>query len=127
MKTFVLEGTEQLKANLSKIDTKLRTEASIKAVSAGAFQIMNRARINAPVKTGALRNSMMVTPRMNGSTAEAEISVNVVYARIQEYGGHAGRHGSVYIEGKHYLENALHSEAPGAVRAMSAVIEGYLK
>ena len=122
-----LEGTEQLMQNLKRIDSGIRSDVALKAVTAGAIQIENRARINAPVLTGALRNSASTIAKNTGNGAEAEIGFRgLAYARIQEFGGRAGRHGSVLIKGKHYLENAINSEKGNAVSAMSNVVKAYL-
>lgn len=126
--TVELEGTEELLRNLSRISSDIRGEVARKAVNAGGIQIENKARINAPVKTGALRNSVTTIARNTASGAEAEIGFRgLVYARIQEFGGRAGRRHSVTIRGKHYLEKAIESEKGRAVDAMSAVVRAYLE
>lgn len=73
------------------------------------FDIANRARDIAPYKTGALSNSIRV--ENNGDFVEVIAggksgNRNVPYARIQEFGGYAGRNHSVRITGKHYMERA---------------------
>lgn len=126
--TVQLEGTEELLANLRRIDSDIRTNVAVKAVNAGGIQIENKARINAPVKTGALRNSVTTIARNTASGAEAEIGFRgLVYARIQEFGGRAGRGHMTVIKGKHYLERAVESEKGRAVDAMSAVVRAYLE
>ena len=123
-----LKGADKLIANLNKIDADLRGLVGLQAVNAGAIQIENKARINAPVLTGALRNSVSTIAKLNGNKAEAEIGFRgLAYARIQEFGGRAGRNHSVYIEGKHYLERAIQSEQGLAVQAMGDVIAQYLR
>ena len=125
--TVELEGTDELLRNLNRISGDLRGAVALKAVNAGAIQIENKARMNAPVKTGALRNSVSTIAKQTGNGAEAEIGFRgLVYARIQEFGGRAGRNHSVYIEGKHYLERAINSEKGLAVKAMGDVISSYL-
>lgn len=126
--TVKLEGTEELLRNLQKIDSNIRGSVALQAVAAGAIQIENRAKINAPVLTGALRNSASTVTKMEGGKAVAEIGFRgIVYARIQEFGGRAGRHHSVTIKGKHYLENAINQEKGSAVNAMSAVVRSALE
>ena len=125
--TVELEGTDELLRNLNRISGDLRGTVALKAVNAGAIQIENRARINAPVLTGALRNSVSTIAKQTGNGAEAEIGFRgLVYARIQEFGGRAGRNHSVVIRGKHYLERAINSEKGLAVKAMSDVVSAYL-
>jgi len=141
--TVELEGTEELLDNLSKISADIRGEVAVKAVNAGGIQIENKAKINAPVLTGALRNSVRTIARNTPNGAEAEIGFRgLEYARIQEFGGtisarnrkyltFRGKYGwarvkSVKINGKHYLERAIESERGRVVDAMGAVIRAYL-
>lgn len=123
-----IKGANKLIANLNRISAELRGMVAVQAVNAGAIQIENRARMNAPVLTGALRNSVSTIAKQTETGAEAEIGFRgLVYARIQEFGGHAGRNHSVYINGKHYLERAIKSEQGLAVQAMGDVIAQYLR
>lgn len=123
-----LKGADKLTAKLKQIDTDLRGLVALQAVNAGALQIENKARMNAPVLTGALRNSASTIAKNTPNGAEAEIGFRgLAYARIQEFGGRAGRNHSVYIQGKHYLENAIKSEQGLAVQAMGDVISSYLR
>ena len=137
-----LEGTDELLRNLAQINSNIRDEVAVKAVRAGALQILNKAKDNAPVLTGALRNSPIVTAESKRNGAEAVIAFRRKYARIQEFGGtiHAKNakclrfrykgkwvmKKSVTIKGKHYLGNAIESEKGQAVTAMGAVIRSYL-
>lgn len=73
------------------------------------LDIRNRAKFNAPYKTGALSNSIRALP--NGDIVEVIAGgsfggKDIRYAAIQEWGGRAGRNHSVYIEGRHYMERA---------------------
>ena len=138
-----LEGTKELLANLKRIDSDIRGEVARKAVHAGAENIKGQAVINAPVLTGALRNSAIVTSSNEGGNAEALIKFRREYARIQEFGGTITaknkpylvfkvggkwvRKKSVKINGKHYLENAINSQKGAAVKAMGDVINQYLE
>ena len=123
-----LKGADKLIANLNKIDADLRGLVGLQAVNAGAIQIENKARMNAPVLTGALRNSASTISKQTATGAEAEIGFRgLVYARIQEFGGRAGRNHSVYIEGKHYLQNAIDTQQGLALQAMGDVISQYLR
>ena len=122
-----LKGADKLTAKLKQIDADLRGAVALQAVHAGALQIENKARMNAPVLTGALRNSASTISTMTATGAQAEIGFRgLAYARIQEYGGYAGRRRTAFITGKHYLENAIKSEKDLAVKAMGDVISFYL-
>lgn len=123
-----ITGMDQLVANLRKVDGEIRGAVALKAVTDGAIQIENQARINAPVLTGALRNSVSTISKQIGNGAEAEIGFRgLAYARIQEFGGRAGRHHSVVITGKYYLDRAIKSESGAAFDAMANVISSYLR
>ena len=140
-----LEGTEELLRNLAKIGSDIRDDVAVKAVTAGAEQISGRAKDNAPVLTGALRNSAVVEGRNQGGKAVAEIIFGrgLRYARIQEFGGtitaknkpylvfqYKGKWAkkkSVTIKGKHYLGNAIEQEKGSAVDAMASVIRHFLE
>lgn len=126
--TVEIEGADQLLSNLRKIESTMRGAAALQAVKEGAMVIENRAKINAPVLTGALRNSASTYAKNTGDGAEAEIGFRgLAYARIQEYGGLAGRHHSVLITGKHYLENAINQERGAVASTMQSVIKSYLE
>lgn len=74
------------------------------------FDVAARARHRAPVKTGALNNSIRVTERGNEVLVVAGGSFagkTIAYARIQELGGWAGRNHSAYIKPKHYLRGGF--------------------
>lgn len=133
-----IEGADELIRNLQKIDASIRNDVAVKAVTAGAIQVGNKARMNAPVKTGALRNSAgysltsytntrVDTSVVNGQ-AEAEVGFRgLAYARIQEFGGMAGRNHAVKIRGKHYLQRAINSEKALVEKAMADVIRHFLE
>lgn len=123
-----IKGADKLTAKLKQIDAEMRGLVALQAVTAGAIQIENRARMNAPVLTGALRNSVSTIAKQTSTGAQAEIGFRgLAYARIQEFGGRAGRNHSVYIEGKHYLQNAIDTQQGLALQAMGDVISQYLR
>ena len=138
-----LQGTEELINRLKQIDSTIRNDVAVRAVNAGGIQIENKAKINAPVLTGALRNSASTSARLNGSQAEAEIGFRgLKYARIQEFGGtitaknvpylkfkykgHWVQKKQVTLKGKHYFEKAIKEASGTAVQAMAGVINSYL-
>lgn len=92
------------KAKFSGIETK-----AVKGLLRMGYDIANQARRNAPYLTGALSNSI----RVEENAGEVEVIAggkaggkDIRYAAIQEFGGRAGRKGSVKITGKHYMERA---------------------
>ena len=139
-----IEGMDELVSNLHKVNADIRGAVALKAVNAGAIQIQNRARINAPVRTGALRNSVSTISKQTGNGAEAEIGFRgLAYARIQEFGGTIyaknkpylvyrvngqwRKSKSVTIKGKHYFERSINHASGDARDAMADVISSYLR
>jgi len=55
------------------------------------------------VRTGRLRASILVDTRRTGKKVIGEIGTNVVYARIHEFGGRAGRGRKVKIPKRPFL------------------------
>lgn len=97
----------KVKWNSTKIN--LMEQKAIQGLFRMGTDLANLARANAPYKTGALSNSIRVRP--NGAIVEviaggAMGGRDIRYAAIQEFGGRAGRHHSVHINGKHYMERA---------------------
>jgi len=142
--TVEIQGMDQMVSNLRKIDGDIRGAVALRAVNAGAAQIEDKARMNAPVLTGALRNSASTISKQIGNGAEAEIGFRgIPYARIQEYGGTIRARNkpylvyrvggqwrkskSVTITGKHYLERAINEASGNARDAMADVISSYLR
>ena len=66
------------------------------------FDVASRARFNAPVKTGALRNSIRVAPEGRDVYIIAGSS-RVPYARRREY------ENNLHPETKHYMHRAFES------------------
>lgn len=92
------------KVKIGGIETK-----ATKGLLRMGYDIANQARRNAPYLTGALSNSI----RVEENASEVEVIAggkmggkDIRYAAIQEFGGRAGRNGSVKITGKHYMERA---------------------
>ena len=90
--TVELRGTEQLQRNLSALGKKMQGPAAVRIVTAGAYQIMNHARLNihevfSRHQSGGLANSISVEAEQNGQGAVAQVIPHKVYARIQELGG----------------------------------------
>lgn len=70
-------------------------------LSQSANNIMNDAKSNAPVLTGALRSGIVVTKIADGYMVYASVD----YSRYQEEGTSRG------IKGKKYMESAMIAEA----------------
>lgn len=98
------------------------------AISEGvliAFESISRdvarvAAANAPYKRGHLRSSIVWdTWQAGNGIVEATVGSNLVYARIQEFGGYTGRGYRSFIRPKLYLT--------GAVEAMEPQIPGRIE
>lgn len=63
------------------------------ALKAGAMIVQNEAKARAPKRTSALRRSIIVEVRRNGTTIEARIGPTVEYGKYIEYGT------GIYAEG----------------------------
>ena len=90
--TIQLQGTDQLRRNLAQLGRKMQGPAAARIVSAGAYQIMNHARLNihrtfSKRQSGGLTNSLSVEAEVKGQGAVAHVIPHKVYARIQELGG----------------------------------------
>ena len=103
------DKTVSVTLNFNQAAVKSITNKAVAAVLRMGYDIANQARRNAPYKTGALRNSI----RVEENDGVVEIIAggkmggkDIRYAAIQEFGGNAGRNGSVHIRGKHYMQNA---------------------
>ena len=145
-----IEGEDKLRAKLNQIAASMRGQVSKEAVHAGGLQVQNNARLNihstfSRHQTGGLSNSIKTESKIAGDSAEAEISVNKVYARIQELGGtivpkkaggwlvwrdpdsgqvHRAR--SVTLPKRPYLEPAITEHQSDILTAMEKVIDAYL-
>lgn len=130
--------------NLQKIKADIRKDVAVKAVNAGGIQIENKARMNAPVMIGNLRNSAHTISRKTREGAEAEIGFRgLAYANIQEFGGTIRARNKPYltfringrwirkkqvtIHGKHYLERAIQETPKFVIDAMGDVVKRYLE
>lgn len=68
-----------------------------------------------PVDTGTLRRSITFALVSSTGKLQGAVGSNVVYAAIHEFGGRAGRGGSVNIKGKNYLGRAVEQSRPAIV------------
>lgn len=149
--TIRLEGAEQLVSTLRRIDKNLQGKAGVAMVTAGAYQIMNHARLNIHAtfskhQSGGLTNSISVEAESQGKGAVAHVIPHKVYARIQELGGtivpkHAGgflvwrdpdtgalcKARSVTLPARPYLKPAAMDHQSEIVAAMAAEAQKYLR
>lgn len=82
------------------------------AVTSGVLDVLTGAVQNAPYQTGTLRRSLTHKVEVGQGEAVGYVGSNLVYSRIQELGGRAGRGGSVNIRPKRYLQRSVESNKP---------------
>ena len=147
---ITLTGTDELLRNLSKLDRRVRGDAAVRIVNAGAYQIMNHARFNiqhvfSERQSSQLANSISVKAEKKGNGAVAHVRPHTPYARIQEKGGtivpvHKKRLAwkdpdtgqmifarKVTLPPRPYLEPAAKDHTDDVVRAMTAQSEKELQ
>ena len=89
---ITLTGTEELQANLSRLDKRVRGDGAVRIVTAGAKQIMDHARLNiqhvfSKHQSSQLANSISIEAEKKGNGAVAHVIPHTPYDRIQEKGG----------------------------------------
>lgn len=81
-------GGDELKAAFDQLGGALKQSALERAGLAGALPILNAAKEKAPRKTSTLARSLSADVGLSAEGGvEIEIGTDVIYARIQEYGG----------------------------------------
>lgn len=98
-----IEGLAGFRRALKKIDKDVDRELKV-AMRTVTNTVRDRARTNAPIRSGALRKSI----RTSVTNKRAAIYSNVEYAAIQEYGGQVGN-GAIVERAKasHYMRRAV--------------------
>lgn len=95
------------KGDLDNIGPKLENGVKAGLLLAGQL-VAQRAQLIAPIDTGRLKRSLTTgEPFKQGTAWHIDIGSNVVYARIQELGGRAGRNLASLIPAQPYLRPAL--------------------
>jgi len=77
------------------------------AMENSLLRVQGQASTFAPFQTGNLKRSITHTSETAGKTMTGHVGSNLVYARIQEQGGYAGRGHRVHITGRFYLKRAV--------------------
>jgi len=81
-------GGPELARKLAQLSDVVAGKALERATLAGALLVQNAAKEKAPYRTGTLRRSIHSEVTETSKTrCEVEVGTDVVYARIQEYGG----------------------------------------
>lgn len=97
MKQVIIDGVDTVAYELKRINKEIQSKALI-AITAGAKVLETRAKEIAPVRTGALRDSISITNRYIGKFIRLEIGPHVIYDAVVEFTRRA------------YLRPALHEK-----------------
>lgn len=89
-----VDGLDEVVRSLDAFAMEIRDLNAFKEVGE---DVARDARAKAPKLSGRLANSIQVTNNMN----EVEISSNLIYSGVQEWGGYHN------IEGQHFMYKAL--------------------
>lgn len=139
--TFKLTGDKRLDRKFAALPMKVEKKILRQALRPAAKLILDSARQNAPVDTGALRKSLAVragkrtrkgTVRVQVQTSDGMFTGKTFYGAFQELGHHRGKRslgsGRPMIPGKHYIKRAFDSRKFAAqVLAQSLIAEGILR
>lgn len=145
-----IKGAKETAAKLDALDKKVRRKVVSKAIRAGAKVIQQRAKANAPVRSGALKKAIVVRgskyvgrrKKKRGEVAfNAQIGAGnfkgkTFYGGFQEFGRHVGKRSAAlrdyrratgedprrFIEGKHFMEQAGKQGASAAVSVIHDTI-----
>lgn len=91
-------GNDEVAAHLSAIGAGLAGAALGTAVEAGAQILLSAAQHNAPHKSGKLAQSIHISDvEVGAGGASVTVGTDLIYARIQEYGG------TIYAKGGGWL------------------------
>jgi HK97 gp10 family phage protein len=139
-----LTGAKEIAIAMGKLETKLARKVASKALRAGAKVVQAEAKRIAPVKSGALRNSIKVRAGKNKKTyrsiivgsGEKWFTGDEFYAAFVEFGHRIGKASSGIrrarkrgvdtaasdqrkeVEGVHYMERAYEATKQQALNAV---------
>lgn len=108
-------NTDLVESLVAGLNSYLETELPQRLLQVGE-SIASEARFLAPFKTGQLRAS--ITASVSGSSVE--VTADIDYAGYQELG-------TKYIEGKHFLEEALDNNVEQIRTVIEECIRDYFK
>lgn len=95
-----LEGLKAAQQKMENAVRQLSGGAIFSAVQQGTLIVQRDAKINAPVKTGSLRASIIPSVSASGPTVIGIVGTNIYYAGFQEFG-------TKYIKARRYMGRAL--------------------
>lgn len=114
-----LERLKEAQQKLENMARSLSGDAVFGAVQQSTLIVQRDAKINSPVKTGALRASIIPSISSSGSTVIGIVGTNIFYAGFQEFG-------TKYIKARRYLGRALEDNRDRIVGMIQAAIRSAL-
>lgn len=112
--TISIKGLDTLLAKLNAVTQQDVIFRSLKTAGLLLAGWSKQNRLSGPkpqylgVVTGRLRSSIAAgEPEKDGDVYTEKVGTNVVYAAIHEFGGRAGRNGSVLIPSRPFLRPAI--------------------
>ena len=81
-----IKGMAELSKLLKELPEKVQRNVVRSALRAGAKPILEEAKANAPVDSGALRDSLEIATSGKGGVPTATVRTKLFYARFIEYG-----------------------------------------
>ena len=127
MASVETKGFLELTDEITKMADAFVGEGLDKIIKAGAEPILAQAKINAPVKSGTLRDDLKIAMKNKNGVIKARIGVQkgskAFYATYVEY-GHKGPHPA---EPHPYLAPAFDAKKDEAYRIIKNLLEDQLK
>lgn len=141
--TLTLTGDADVVALLQGVAADLQGPAMAAGLIAAALPIVNAAKEKAPKKSTNLARSIHAgEPEVGASGGRIEVGTDMIYARIQEYGGeieakeggwlvfqiggHWVRVKSVTLKAQPYLRPAFDEKSAAAQHEFAIVVRGFL-
>ncbi len=112
-----LKGLREAQQKLERAAQEMSGDALFNAVRDGTLIVQRQAKIDAPVRYGFLRASIIPSISASGGVVEGIVGTTIEYAGFQEFG-------TRYITGKHYMGNALEDNRDRIVAMIMAAIKG---
>lgn len=115
-----IDGFEELERNLKLLGPRVARKVGAKAAMEGAEVIVERAKVLAPVLTGALEDS--ITAVKAPSNAERSLNVSIGFKPPVSRRAHFTEYGTVHSAAQPFMRPALDEKADEAIARMGKEI-----
>lgn len=112
-----LKGLKEAQRKMENAARQLSGDAVFGAVQNATLMVQRDAKINAPVRYGFLRASIIPTISAEGGRVVGTVGTNIEYAGFQEFG-------TRYITGRHYMGRALDDNRARIISMIQAAVRG---